>query len=152
MGQIPYGSNPEYLPNFLKDARRESATSVDFLDFAGSRAIEEVSLNLFPPTNSSGIHWEATSYDRRLWWDDDNDWVRMATELLTEYSSPDDKMVIFWGNLVIPTVVLPVKLVIDNLLELLDLGPHLWFYLPVPKVLIECLLDGQVTISSTRRA
>jgi hypothetical protein len=55
---------------------------------------------------------------------------------------------VFWGNLILPTVVLPADVAVRHAAEFLDVPPHFWLYPIGGSVLIECLMDGQVTVAT----
>ncbi|GAB3134467.1 hypothetical protein GCM10027258_05420 [Amycolatopsis stemonae] len=140
---LPYGTRPDLLPAFVKT----SMASV--LDYVASRELEDVSLNRFPALESGSLDWDAAAYDERKWFDDEADWVALATKLLARFASAEEPVAIFWGTLVMPTVLAPADVVVRNARAILEAGPHFWLYATVAEVLIECLQDGQVTVAST---
>ncbi|WPW19191.1 hypothetical protein [Streptomyces sp. HNS054] len=148
MTEHAYGSRPDYLPSFMNDPNDEDGCQVVKLGWAESRELEMVSLNRFPPTFSAALDWDASSYDSRLWWDDEDDWGRLAANLLADHVASSETIAIFWGNLLLPTVTLPAEVVVRHSTEILDVGPHFWMYPLGGSVLIECLMDGQVTVAS----
>ncbi|MEU4652771.1 hypothetical protein AB0G32_02275 [Streptomyces sp. NPDC023723] len=142
-----YGTRPDYLPDFMNNPDGGDAYGVVKLSLAESRQLEAVSLNRFPPTFSAALDWKSASYEDRLWWGDEEDWARMAAELLPRYARDGSRVALFWGNLALPTVTLSVDVVVRYAREILDAGPHFWIYPLDGSVLIECLMDGQVTIA-----
>ncbi|WP_406204344.1 hypothetical protein OH807_28600 [Kitasatospora sp. NBC_01560] len=143
-----YGSRPDLLPGFMNDRRVSEGHLVLRLGLGESRELEAASLNRFPPTATAALDWEAASYDDRRCWDDEEDWARMVAELLSSYAMEGKRVAIFWGNLAIPTVTLPARSVVEHAREILDPGPHFWIYPLGGSVLIECLMDGQVTVAA----
>ncbi|WP_329134561.1 hypothetical protein OG552_19275 [Streptomyces sp. NBC_01476] len=143
-----YASRPDYLPDFMNNPEDGDGRQVMKLGWAESRELEAVSLNRFPPTFSAALDWDSASYRNRIWWDDEEDWARMASELLSSCVERGMRVAIFWGNLVLPTVTLPADVAVRHAREILDVGPHFWIYPLGGSVLIECLMDGQVTIAS----
>jgi hypothetical protein len=114
--------------------------------------LEDVSLNRFPALVSGSLDWEAAAYDEREWFDDEEDWVARVTRLLARLASSQEPVAVFWGTLVMPTVLAPADVIVRNAREILEAGPHFWLYATVSRVLIECLQDGQVTVTSTERS
>src|SRR5262249_29949514 len=117
-----------------------------------SRELEAMSLNKFPPTATAALDWEAASYDDRRWWGDEEDWASLIAELLSSCVADEKHVAIFWGTLVMPTVILPAHAVVEHAREILDVGPHFWIHPLGESVLIECLMDGQVTVASIPQA
>ncbi|MFI5676911.1 hypothetical protein [Streptomyces cellulosae] len=143
-----YASHPDYLPGFMNDPEDGDGRQVVKLRWAESRELEAMSLNRFPSTFSAALDWNSASYEDRLWWDDEEGWVRMASQLLSSYAERGMTVAIFWGNLALPTVTLPADVAIRHAREILDVGPHFWIYPIGASVLIECLLDGQITVAA----
>ncbi|WP_153534437.1 hypothetical protein [Streptomyces sp. RB17] len=143
-----YASRPDYLPDFMNDPEDRDGRQVVKLGWTDSRKLETMSLNRFPPTFSAALDWDSASYEDRLWWDDEEGWTRMASELLSPYVESGVRVAIFWGNLVLPTVTLPADVAVRHAREILDVGPHFWIYPLGSSVLIECLMDGQVTVAT----
>jgi len=54
---------------------------------------------------------------------------------------------IFWGTLVMPTVVLSAESVANHVGDILEVGPDFWVFSPDDQILIECLQDGRVTLA-----
>ncbi|MFD7903673.1 hypothetical protein ACFV4G_15660 [Kitasatospora sp. NPDC059747] len=144
-----YASRPDLLPTFMENSKDDDGRQVVKLTLAESRELEALSLNRFPSTFSAALDWESASYDDRIWWDDEEGWVRMASDLLSPFAERGAHVVIFWGNLVLPTVTIPAESAIRHAREILDAGgPHFWIYPLGSPILIECLMDGEVTIAT----
>jgi len=148
MVENSYGSRPDLLPGFVTARHTDKRDQVLRLDLAASRELEAVTLNRFPATFSAALDWDGAPYEDRRWWDDEEDWARMAAELLAPYVEEGRRVAIFWGNLVIPTVTMPASVVVEHAREILDVGPHFWIVPLEDSVLIECLMDGQVTVAA----
>jgi hypothetical protein len=132
----------------MNDSGADEGCPIVKLSLEESRQLEAASLNRFPATATAALNWEATSYDDRHWWDDEEDWARMIAELLSSHVKGGRRVAIFWGNLVMPTVTLPAYDLVAHAQEILDAGPHFWIYPLGDSILIECLMDGQVTIAA----
>lgn len=146
-GQNAYGSHPEYLPDFVNDPRDDDGRQVVTLDLAENRELAAASLSKFPAATGDVIDFESTSYEDRLWWDDEEHWTRMAAELLSSYVQRGERVAIIWGNYVMPAVTMPADVAVRHARDILDAGPHFWIHPLGGSVLIECLMDGQVTVA-----
>lgn len=145
-----YGSRPDYLPDFVNDIQGWGDRQVRLLNHAESRELEAVSLSRFPAATSSALDWGAVPFEERMWWDGEDDWTRMAAEILAPYLQNGRQVAVFWGNLVMPTVTMPATLAVQQAREILDAAPHFWVYPLGGSVLVECLLDGQVTVAKKK--
>ncbi|MFB6626778.1 MULTISPECIES: hypothetical protein [unclassified Streptomyces] len=143
-----YGSRPDYLPAFMNDPRDEDGRLVVRLDRTESRELDGVTLGRFPAASGDAIDFDTASYDDRLWWDDEEHWVTMAAELLAPYAQREEQVAVMWGNLLMPTVTMPAGVAMRHARDILDAGPHFWIHPLGGSVLIECLMDGQVTVAT----
>ncbi|WP_327316924.1 hypothetical protein [Streptomyces sp. NBC_01235] len=109
-----YATRPDRLPTFVKNALGTDARPEVLLDRAEARALEDKSLNRFPPTLSSGIDWDSTTYQRRLKWSDEAHWAAIAADLLAEQVAAGKRVALLWGDLTVPTVLLPAELVVAH--------------------------------------
>ncbi|WP_200870949.1 hypothetical protein [Amycolatopsis keratiniphila] len=116
------------------------------LDLAENSALAAATLSSFPAATGDVIDFESVPFEDRLWWDDGEHWTRMAAELLSSYAQPSGRIAVIWGNYLMPTVTIPVDVAVRHAQEILDAGPHFWIYPLGGSVLIECLMDGQVTV------
>ncbi|MFH9726775.1 hypothetical protein ACH4M4_27985 [Streptomyces sp. NPDC017254] len=147
-GDSPYGSRPEYLPDFVNDPRDDDGRQVVKLDLAENRALAAATLNRFPAASGDVIDFESAPFDDRLLWDDEEHWTRMAAELLAPYVQREERVAVMWGNLLMPTVTMPASVAVRHALDILDAGPHFWIHPLGSSVLVECLMDGQVTVAT----
>lgn len=143
-----YGSHPEYLPEFMNDPRDHDGRQVVKLNFAENRELTATSLSRFPAAAGDVIDFESASYDDRLWWDDEEQWVRTAAELLSPFVRRGERIAIIWGNHLMPIVTMPADVAVRHARDILDAGPHFWIHPLGGSVLIECLMDGQVTVAT----
>lgn len=141
-----YASNPEYLPKFMNDPRDDDGRQVVKLNLAENSELTAIGLSRFPAGTGDVIDFTSIPYEERLWWDDEEHWVRMAVELLSSYAQQGERVAIIWGNYAMPTVVMPADVAVRHARDILDAGPHFWIHPIGGSVLIECLIDGQVTI------
>ncbi|MEV0975790.1 hypothetical protein [Streptomyces sp. NPDC049915] len=142
----PYGTHPEYLPAFITGRQDEDARQVEQLDHAASRALEALSLNRFP-AKGAGLDWDSAAYTNQRWWDDEAGWGRLMADLLSSAVARGERVAVFWGNLAVPTVVMPADVAVRHAQEFLEVAPVFWVHPLGGSVLIECQMDGQVTVA-----
>ncbi|MFF4348030.1 hypothetical protein [Streptomyces sp. NPDC001530] len=145
---MTYGSRPGRLPGFMNDPSDEDGCQVVQLDHAESRELEAVNLNRFPPTISAGLDWDSAAYTDRRWWKDEDDWATIAEDPLAGYVAEGGRVALFWGDLRLPTVTIPAAVAVRHASELPRMEPLFWIYPLDGSVLIECLMDGQVTVAT----
>ncbi|GHG40781.1 hypothetical protein [Streptomyces zaomyceticus] len=143
----PYGLNPEYLPGFMNDPRDDDGRQVVKLGPDENRELAAATVDRFPAASGDVLDFAAASFDR-LWWDDEEQWVTMAAELLAAYVQREERVAVMWGNLLMPTVTMPASVAVRHALDILDAGPHFWIHPLGGSILIECLMDGQVTVAT----
>ncbi|MBT2488316.1 hypothetical protein J7E96_07220 [Streptomyces sp. ISL-96] len=148
MDASSYGSRPDYLPRFMTDCQGEAAQNILALDYADSRQLAAESLNRFPARNSCELDWSTVPYLEQHWCADDEAWAALAAQLFAPYVAEESLVVLFWGNFIIPTVVLPADLLVRYAWEIQDAEPGFWLYPLDGDVLIECLPDGKVTAAA----
>ncbi|MFE6068363.1 hypothetical protein [Streptomyces sp. NPDC056525] len=141
-----YGRNPEYLPRFMNDPRDDDGRQVVKLDLVENRELAAATLSRFPAASGDVIDFDTVSYDDRFWWDDEEHWETTAAELLAPYVQREERVAVMWGNLLMPTVIMPASVAVRHARDILDAGPHFWIHPLGGSVLIECLMDGQVTV------
>ncbi|MFF8511750.1 hypothetical protein ACF064_27095 [Streptomyces sp. NPDC015492] len=143
-----YGSRPDYLPAFMNDPRDEDGRQVVRLDLAENRALAARTLNRFPAASGDVIDFGAVPFDERRWWDDEEDWSRTAAALLAPYVRRGGRVAVIWGNHLMPAVTLPTEVAARRARDILDAGPHFWIHPWGGSTLVECLMDGQVTVAT----
>lgn len=84
-GSSSYASHPEYLPDFMNDRRDDDGRQVVKLDLAENHELASATLSRFPAATGDVIDFETVSFEERLWWDDEEHWTKMASELLSSY-------------------------------------------------------------------
>ncbi|MFC9249249.1 hypothetical protein ACFT7S_36000 [Streptomyces sp. NPDC057136] len=143
-----YGSHPEYLPPFMTDRRGEAAQHVLLLDHADNRRLAAGSLNRFPARSSCEIDWSGVPGVERHWCPGADAWAALAAQLCAPWVAQDVLVVVFWGNLAVPTVVVPAWLLVRYAREIEDAQPHFWLHPLGGDVLIEYLPEGTVTVAA----
>ncbi|MET7558337.1 hypothetical protein ABZS72_29445 [Streptomyces albidoflavus] len=147
-GGRSYGSRPECLPDFMNDPHDDDGRHVVKLDLAENRVLAAATLSRFPAAAGDVIDFESISFEDRLWWDDEEDWARMAADLLLSHVQRGERIAVIWGNYLMPVVTMPADVAVRRARDILDAGPHFWMHPLGGSVLIECLMDGQVTVAT----
>nr|WP_245234449.1 hypothetical protein [Streptomyces flavochromogenes] len=132
----------------MNDPRDDDGRQVVKLDFAENSALAAATLNRFPAASGDVLDFASAPFDDRLWWDDEEDWTRMAAELLSPYVQRGERVAVIWGNYVMPAVTMPAEVAVRHARDILDALPHFWIHPLGSAVLIECLTDGQVTVAT----
>lgn len=70
----------------------------------------------------------------------------LVGELVARRIGLESDVVLFWGSLDLPTVLLSPVSLIDHLDAIVDVGPVFWVFGPEPRVLIECRPSGLITV------
>ncbi|WP_148082104.1 hypothetical protein [Streptomyces botrytidirepellens] len=141
-----YGTRRDLLPKFMKSDTHEGDL-INILDLDESREFESISLNRFPHAPAGTIEWENAHFADRSSFIDEEDGARKISELLTNLLRPESKVTIFWGTLVMPSVILSAKSAADHSQEILEVGPDFWIFSPDRQLILECLQDGQLTVA-----
>ncbi|MET8680694.1 hypothetical protein ABZW18_24675 [Streptomyces sp. NPDC004647] len=152
MTQYSYGSHPELLPKSLGRGPETESSGVRELTLDESRRLEAASINRFPPASGGSLEWEDGSYLEQHFYEDEPDGARLVGGLVSSHAAPDSEVVLFWGNLIMPTVALPASSLVRHMDEVLEVGPVFWVFFPESHVLIECCPDGQVTVAAVPAA
>jgi hypothetical protein len=142
---MAYGSRPDILPDFV--LATTNSGGVRLLDLAESQKLESLSLNRFPPMSSVQLDWAGVPGIEQLVYMDEESGAQLLRDLLQSRLRKADRVVVFWDNLIIPSVSLPVDLVLAHADEVLDVGRGFWLFAAEDNILIEFLLDGQVTVA-----
>ncbi|MER5202830.1 hypothetical protein [Streptomyces sp. NPDC002825] len=129
-----YGTHPEYIAEVL-DLLGED---VLLLSYGEQRAFAEASLNRFEPIGSARLNWQGVEVTART---EEFDGEALAA-LLHTHAAPDELVIVFWDNLLIPTIALPATLASRHAETILDQGPTCWLFLPDGGILIE-FQDGE---------
>ncbi|MFE0028509.1 hypothetical protein [Amycolatopsis sp. NPDC059021] len=141
----PYGTHPEALGDLLDAIGPQERGLVRQLSREEDDALAAVSLRRFPTDRATtgAIDWSGAVVLEQSFEQDYADAARVLGERVLRYSTSD--VVVFWGNLVIPTVRLPARLAAANAGELIDTGDDVWIYLPDRNVLVEYWHSGRIT-------
>ncbi len=147
MSRNAYGSRRDFLPGFMRKGDSVERYRVRVLDLAASQDLEKLSLNRFPHTSAGLIGWTDAVYTERVSFSDEAEGVRLIEGLLSRTVEPVSEVVLFWGTLVMPTVVLTAEGVTAHAGEILKIGPDFWIYLRDRNMLVECAQDGRITLA-----
>jgi hypothetical protein len=142
-----YGSRRDSLPRFTKAHESIQRYSVRILDLDESRDLENLSLNRFPHTSAGVIGWAGIGYTERVRFANEEEGWRLLQGLVSRMVEPESEVAVFWGTLVMPTVVLMAEGVTTCAAEIVEAAPSFWIYLRESNVLIEFAVDGQITLA-----
>ncbi|WP_225860462.1 hypothetical protein [Streptomyces triticiradicis] len=132
----------------MNDPHDDDGRQVVKLNPAENRELAAATLSRFPAASGDVIDFESASYRERLRWDDEEHWAGMAAELLSPYVRRGERVAVVRGNHVMPVVTMPADVAVRHARDILDAGPHFWIHPLGHPVLIECLMDGQVTVAA----
>ncbi|MFE7583855.1 hypothetical protein ACFU5Y_20140 [Streptomyces gardneri] len=129
-----YGTHPEYIAEVL-DLLGED---VLLLSYEEQRRFASVSLDRFGAIGSARLDWRGAEVVERR---DDFDGKALAS-VLGAHAGPDELVVVFWDNLVVPSIALPASLAARHAEAILGEGYACWLLLMDSGMLIE-FQDGE---------
>lgn len=142
-----YGSRPEELGDFLDTLSPEERNTVKLLDFDESKELEHASLGTLPIA-SWGVDWSQVDrieqHDTEL----ESEAAAIIRDSISSRIKPDSDVVVFWADLAIPNVRLPVAVAVKALNEIIATSFDTWLYFPREAILVEHYHEGRVTITS----
>jgi hypothetical protein len=75
----------------------------------------------------------------------DDEAARILGDLLSSHASPRTEIVVFWANLLVPTIALPAKAVGEHADEVLATSHDVWVFVPETQVFLEYWHGGVIT-------
>lgn len=142
-----YGSHPTALQDLFDAIGTAERSLVHVLSRTEDEALAAVSTRRFPVdrTTTGAVDWSGAGVVEQFVEEEYEEAARVLGEVILRNSPPESDVVVFWGNLVIPTVRLPARLAAANSGELIDTGDDVWIYLPGHNVLVEYWHSGRIT-------
>ncbi|GAA4553867.1 hypothetical protein [Amycolatopsis samaneae] len=142
-----YGTHPAALQDLLDEIGPVESALVHQLSREEDDALAAVSRRRFPVDRATtgAVDWSGAVVLEQSLEEDYEDAARVLGEVVLRHSPAASEVVVFWGNLVIPTVRLPARLAAANAGELIDTGDDVWIYLPDGNVLVEYWHSGRIT-------
>ncbi|MFC5721454.1 hypothetical protein ACFP1Z_14880 [Streptomyces gamaensis] len=122
------------------------------LSLTESQKLESISLNRLPHGLSNSVDWERHVDFEQLTYGNEEEGVQLLKSLLSRHAYKNTTLAIFWGTLVIPSVLLPSNLAIEHADEILGTDCDFWIFSPEEGFFAEVLQDGQVTITEIPQA
>lgn len=147
MSRNTYGSRRDLLPRFMRMRESVERYGIRLLDLDESRDLEKLSLNRFPHTSAGVIGWGGVAYSECVTFADEEEGWRLISGMVSREVERASEVAVFWGTLVIPTVVLTAEGVIENAAEIFEAAPDFWIYLRGRNELIECGQEGRITLT-----
>ncbi|MFJ8658430.1 hypothetical protein [Streptomyces sp. NPDC093795] len=129
-----YGSHPEYIGKVLGLLGED----VLLLSYEDQREFAAASLNRFRTIGSARLDWRGAHVVERC---EAYDGAALAS-LLGVHAGPDELVVVFWDNFVVPSIALPAASAARHAGAILDEGYACWILLTDSGILIE-FQDGE---------
>ena len=143
-----YGIHPDNLIDLFDAVGSEERVYIRTLTAAEDGRYAAVSLDLFTvdPQTRGALDWSsATVLEQRVETDYEAASALFGGLMLRYAPSPAAEVIVFWGNVVIPTIGIPVRLAADQAGELMDTGDDAWVFIPENKILVEYWHSGRIT-------
>lgn len=140
-----YGSHPRRLDDLLASLSHDERERTRLLGADENSQMEARSIDRLPQTSWGTIDWEGLPLLGRREVALDADAERLLADWMGQYFSPDFRVVIFWGNLVVPSVEMPATVAALHLSDILATSHDFWVYGPGDAVIIEYYHEGVMT-------
>lgn len=144
-----YGVNRGSVPDDLQTAASTENSGVSFLSFDESRQFESASLNLFHAESAGGLDWSSTSDTESHFYEDEAEAVTLVRQIVVDRIGRESAVVLFWGSLDLPSMLLPASTLIAHVASVVEVGPVFWVFAPERRVLLECHPTGRITVAVT---
>jgi hypothetical protein len=145
MATWTYGSHPGRLDQLMASLGPDERASVRMLGAAENADLEDVSLNRFPQSSWGAIRWDGLEILAQVEVLDTGDIERTLLEWLLLHAAPNSKVVIFWGNLIVPSLEMTAQVAGNHMSEILAATHDLWIFVVREGVLIEFHHEGKLT-------
>ncbi|WP_030693124.1 hypothetical protein [Streptomyces globisporus] len=129
-----YGTRPEYIAEVLALLGEDAL----LLSYEEQRAFAEVSLDRFEAIGSGRLDWRGAEVVEKR---EDFGGGALAA-LLGAHAAPDELVIVFWDNLLVPTIGTTAALAARHADAIVDQGPVFWLFLADEELLIE-FQDGE---------
>jgi hypothetical protein len=143
-----YGTFPERLIDLFDAVGPEERAYIRTLTAAEDGEYAAVSLDRFTvqPHTMGALDWSGVVVlEQRVEEDYEAASALFGGLVLQHAPSPASEVIVFWGNLAIPTIGIPARLAAEQAGELMDTGDDAWVYLPESKILVEYWHSGRIT-------
>jgi hypothetical protein len=147
MSSIAYGSHPNRLDDLLGHLSVEDRSRVRILTSAENREYESISLNQLPQTPWGTIDWSGVVVLEEHATRNEVEAAELFAELVRRYVDVDSGVVLFWGNLVVPSLMATAGIVAGNAEEVLATSHDVWLFAPSRSLLIEYFHEGRLTVA-----
>lgn len=141
-----YGSARSRLSDLLDGMDAEARADVMVLDRDENDAFESLSLRRFPHSGWSGIDWERCGFADQGFVRSESEAAELIRSWLRRLLADDSLLVVFWGNLAVPAVAMPVKIAIRYVEEILYTSDDFWLFAVDENILIEFTHEGTLTM------
>ncbi|WP_414942002.1 hypothetical protein [Amycolatopsis sp. cmx-11-51] len=142
-----YGTHPNSLRPLFDAIGSDRRVLVRQLTLVEDNEYGSVSVNRFPIdlATTGAKDWSVTRIVEQRVEHDYDDAARVLGELIVRNTDPRAEAIVFWGNVVIPSIGIPARLAAANAGLLMDIGDDVWIYLPDKDIVIEYWHSGRIT-------
>src|SRR6266699_2233091 len=147
MASISYGSHPNRLADLLGSLSRDDRGRVRLLNIEESREAESRSLNRLPQTSWGAIDWSAAPFIEQCTTRTEVEAAERFAQLVLQYVGADSEVVLFWGNLVVPSLSLTARIAAENAEEVLATSHDVWLFGIEERLLVEYFHEGRITVA-----
>ncbi|WP_106586454.1 hypothetical protein [Murinocardiopsis flavida] len=106
-------------------------------------------MDLFPAESTGGLDWSSTPDAETHIYEDEADAVMLVRQLVVDRIDREPVVVLFWGSLDLPSMLLPASTLISHVESVVEVGPVFWVFAPERRVLLECRPSGEITVAVT---
>ncbi|MFF4898385.1 hypothetical protein [Streptomyces sp. NPDC001068] len=139
-----YGSARGRLDDLIGVLEPDERSQLMILDAAENEKFEAVSLNRFPHSEWTGIDWDHSAFSEQVFTSGEPEAAQLISGWLSLVPA-DGLAVVFWGNVRVPAVAMPVGCAARNAEEILYTSDDVWLFVVDEGFLIEYLHDGRLT-------
>jgi hypothetical protein len=142
-----YGSHPSRLSDLLDSLSPDERAGARLLDAKENLALEARTLDVFPQTSWGTIDWDDVPLLEQRQVADDVEAARLLVDWVNRLLAPRSEVVIFWGNLVVPSIAMAASTVAAHANEVIATSHDAWLFADRERLLIECFHEGKMTVA-----
>lgn len=147
MPTISYGNYPERLSDLLGSLGEAERDRARILTKEENDELESISLNRLPQTSWGTIDWNSINVREQHAVSDDVEGAALLRQLVLRYAEADSETIIFWGNLVVPSLALAVSIVAELTNEILATSHDVWLFAVKEQIILEYFHEGRLTVA-----
>ena len=112
-----------------------------------SDGLEPISLKRLSQTPWGTIDGNTVEVREQHAVNDDVEGAAVLRKLVLCYTRADSETIIFWGNLVVPSLVLAVSIVAELTNEILATSHDVWLFAVKEQIILEYFHEGRLTVA-----